>query len=291
MAAASACACRAVYEDITRIPTKLYLSAVLTNSRKVRAVFQPSTTSIVYGYASSIISNFNRELLKEQYSRKLGASRTPVMVELETIAWYNRNLESKYYYIPCLIAIMLVLISLILTSISIVREKEIGTIEQIMVTPVGRMEFILGKTIPYLLLGYVIMSIMLLIMYAVFGVYVKGSLLLFYLLSGIFIVGNLGMALTISTTASTQQQALLTAFFVLMPAVLLSGFVLPVESMPEIVQYGTYLNPMRWFIDIIRGVVMKGVGVESIWQAIIGQTVIASMFVGLAAATFRKTLR
>jgi ABC-2 type transport system permease protein len=250
-----------------------------------------NTTSIVFAYSNTILGEYMQDLLIERFGKLPVAVDPPSLVKIESRAWYNHNLESRYYFVPSVITLMLILIGMILASISIVREKETGTIEQIMVTPVGRFEFILGKTIPYLIVGYIVMTLMLVIMMLIFGVYPKGNLLFLYIMAGVYITGNLGLALFISTTASTQQQALLTSFFILMPAVLLSGFIMPVANMPPIVQYATWLNPMRWFMDIIRGVIMKGAGPASIIKPVIGQTCLAVLFIGIAALSFRKTAR
>ena len=191
-----------------------------------------------------------------------GITDPPVQIETVGRAWYNPNQESHFYYVPSLIATMLFIFSLLLTSIGIVREKEIGTIEQVMVTPIRRSEFILGKTIPYMITGYISMTFMLLVAYLVFGVHVRGSLLLLYGLTGIYLAGNMGIALIISGSAQTQQQALLTSFLVLMPSVMLSGFLFPVTNMPESIRIATLGNPMRWYLEILRGIVMKDVGIS-----------------------------
>jgi len=248
-----------------------------------------NTTSIAFGYASQIVSGYAGRLMMERIDSRFGSAFMPAMVEVETRAWYNKNLESKYYYVPGLIAMMLILVSMLLTSIAIVREKEIGTIEQIMVTPIRSIEFIMGKTIPYLITGYVIMTLMFIIAMIIFGIRIQGSWILLYVLTGIYLVGNLGLAMMISVSASTQQQALLTAFFILMPVVLLSGFIFPINNMPVPVQYASYLNPMRWYLEIIRGVVMKGIGPVSLIRPIIGQSVIAVSFILLATSRFKKT--
>ena len=166
-----------------------------------------------------------------------GATASPV--DIRTRAWYNPNLESKYYFIPGLIAVMLILIGLVLASMAIVREKEIGTIEQVMVTPIRRVEFIIGKTLPFLVTGMVTMTLMFLIARVIFGIHIQGSLPLLYTTATIYILGNLGLALLVSVTARTQQQALLTAFFILVPAILLSGFIFPIRNMPELIQWLT----------------------------------------------------
>ncbi|MDR3629655.1 MAG: ABC transporter permease [Desulfocapsaceae bacterium] len=248
-----------------------------------------NSTAIALGYAGSVISAFSdKQQAKRLNSR--GTTISPIQVGTITRAWFNTNQESKYYYVPSLIATMLLIFSMLLTSIGIVREKEIGTIEQVMVTPIRGLEFILGKTIPYMITGYISMTIMLLVAFFIFGVHVKGSLILLYILSGLYLCGNMGIALIISVSAQTQQQALLTSFLILMPCVMLSGFMFPITNMPEPIQYATWLNPMRWYLVILRGIVMKSIGVQVLWPAILAQTALTVSFITIAASRFRKTL-
>jgi ABC-2 type transport system permease protein len=248
-----------------------------------------NSTAIVLGYAGFIVSDYNDRRLQERLDRK-GITSPALQIETESRAWYNVNQESRYYYVPSLIATMLFIFSLLLTSIGIVREKEIGTIEQVMVTPIRGIEFILGKTIPYMITGYISMSVMLVVAYFVFGVHVRGSLPLLYGLTGIYLAGNMGIALIISGGASTQQQALLTSFLILMPSVMLSGFMFPISNMPDPVRYATFFNPMRWYLDILRGIVMKDVGISALWPAIVAQTVLSLTFLTIAIGRFKKTL-
>lgn len=248
-----------------------------------------NSTAIVLGYAEYILNDFNDMKLKERLNRK-GRMTPPVQISTEIRAWYNANQESHFYYVPSLLATMLFIFSLLLTSIGIVREKEIGTIEQVMVTPIRGVEFILGKTIPYMITGYISMSFMLVVAFFVFGVYVKGSILLLYGLTGIFLAGNMGIALIISGSASTQQQALLTSFLVLMPAVMLSGFMFPISNMPDPVRYATVLNPMRWYLEILRGIIMKDVGIAALWPTVVAQTALSLAFLTIAIKQFKKTL-
>jgi ABC-2 type transport system permease protein len=205
-------------------------------------------------------------------------------------AFFNENQESRFYFVPSLIAVMLFIFSLILTSIAIVKEKEIGTIEQVMVTPIRKIEFILGKTIPYMITGYISMTLMLIVAFFMFDIVVKGNIFLFYLLSGLYLFGNMGVALIISASASTQQQAMLTSFLFLMPCVMLSGFMFPIKNMPKIVQYATWLNPMRWYLEILRGIVMKDVGLAVLWPAVAAQATLAMAFISIAWVKFSKTL-
>ncbi len=248
-----------------------------------------NSTAIGLGYASIVINEFSDKKQTERLETK-GLTTSPLQVETVARAWFNTNQESKYYYVPSLVATMLFIFSMLLTSIGIVREKEIGTIEQVMVTPIRGLEFILGKTIPYMLTGYISMTIMLFVAYLIFGIHVKGSLLLLYILSGIYLAGNIGIALIISVSAETQQQALLTSFMILMPCVMLSGFMFPITNMPAPVQVATWLNPMRWYLVILRGIVMKSIGIQVLWPAILAQTALSVSFIVIAASRFRKTL-
>lgn len=241
-----------------------------------------NTAAIVSGYATAVVETFNQAELS-------GSAPVPG-VQIETRAWFNPNLESRYYFVPGLIAVMMMVVSLILTSIAIVREKEIGTMEQVMVTPIRRLEFIFGKTIPYLITGYITMTLMFAAAMLIFGVRIQGSWLLLYVLAGIYLTGNLGIALSVSVSAATQQQALLTAFFIVLPGVLLSGFMFPIRNMPQPVQILTMLNPMRWFLEILHGIALKGAGIRTLWQAISALTALALFFIALAAIRFRKTL-
>lgn len=248
-----------------------------------------NSTAIVLGYAGFIINNYNDIKQKERLSRK-GITTPPVQITTENRAWYNANQESRFYYVPSLIATMLFVFSLLLTSIGIVREKEIGTIEQVMVTPIRGIEFILGKTIPYMITGYVSMTFMLVVAFFLFDVHVKGSLVFLYGLTGIYLAGNMGIALIISGSASTQQQALLTSFLVLMPCVMLSGFMFPVSNMPDPVRCATVFNPMRWYLEILRGIVMKDVGLTTLWLPIAAQAGLSLTFLTIAIGRFKKTM-
>ena len=250
-----------------------------------------NTTAIVQGYANGIIQAYANRKLATLERMEIFPMPSPVTpVTPVTRAWYNANQESKYYFVPSLIAVMLFIFSLLLTSIGIVKEKEIGTIEQVMVTPIRKIEFILGKTLPYMVTSYISMTIMLVVAFMVFNIHVKGSLILLYGLSGLYLFGNMGIALLISASSSTQQQAMLSSFLILMPCVMLSGFMFPIKNMPDLVQYATCLNPMRWYLEILRGIVMKGVGINVLWPAIAGQAALAAAFISLAWARFSKTL-
>jgi ABC-2 type transport system permease protein len=283
---------RAEARAVLQIPAGFGKSLQTEETAKIQLVTDgtdSNSTAIVQGYAGYIMSDYNDRMLKKRLAKK-GITTPPVQIETESRAWYNANQESHFYYVPSLIATMLFIFSLLLTSIGIVREKEIGTIEQVMVTPIRRLEFILGKTIPYMLTGYISMSFMLVIAWLVFGVHVRGSLLLLYGLTGIYLAGNMGIALIISGSAQTQQQALLTSFLVLMPSVMLSGFMFPITNMPDPVRLATVINPMRWYLEILRGIVMKDAGIGALWPAIAAQATLTLTFLAIAVGRFKKTL-
>ncbi|WP_300458216.1 ABC transporter permease [Desulfobacula sp.] len=282
----------AVVRAVIHIPSGFEQTLARGSTARVQVLTDgtdSNTTAIVQGYAGHIIQAYSNRKLMHQVQQQ-GMTLQPDLVDTQSRAWFNANQESRYYFVPSLIAVMLFIFSLLLTSIGIVKEKEIGTIEQVMVTPIRKIEFILGKTIPYMITSYISMTIMLCVAFVVFDIHVKGNILLLYGLSGLYLFGNMGIALMISASAATQQQAMLTSFLILMPCVMLSGFMFPIKNMPDLVQYATFLNPMRWYLEILRGIVMKGVGVKVLWPAIAGQAALAAAFITLAWARFSKTL-
>ncbi len=191
---------------------------------------------------------------------------------------------------PGVIALLVMLITLLLTSMAVVREKEIGTMEQIMVTPITPKEFILGKTLPFALISFVDVILITLVAVFWFEVPIRGSLGLLLLATSLYLMTTLGMGLFISTVSRTQQQAMMSAFFFQFPAVLLSGFVFPIANMPEVVQWLTYLNPLRYFLVIIRGIFLKGVGLDILWPNLLALAVMGFLILWLASKRFRKTM-
>ncbi|HKI86159.1 MAG TPA: ABC transporter permease [Thermoanaerobaculia bacterium] len=249
-----------------------------------------NTAGIVLNYAAKIASEFNQRVLLERVERHNGQKPPPPPVELRLRAWFNPNLVSRDYFVPGVIALLLMVISMVLSSISIVREKEIGTIEQIMVTPIGRLEFILGKMLPFVLIGYVDVVLISLVAVYWFNVPIVGNPLLLFLSTGFYLMSTLGVGLFISTVSQTQQQALMTAFFFLQPAILLSGFIFPIANMPRVVQVLTYLDPLRYFLVIIRGIFLKGVGFHVLWPQMLALTLLGAALLALASLRFHKTL-
>lgn len=240
-----------------------------------------NTAGIILNYAGQIIRQFNLSI------RNPGGTQP---VDLRTRAWFNENLASRNFYVPGVIALLLALVTLMLSSMAIVREKEIGTIEQIIVTPITKLEFILGKTVPFALLGLLDVFLITAICLYWFEVPMRGSFLLLLLCAALFLLSTLGLGLFISTLSSTQQQAMMSTFFVFFPAVLLSGFLFPIANMPRWIQWITYADPLRYFLVIIRGIFLKGIGAEILWPEIVSLAVLGTVLLGLASQRFQKTL-
>ena len=249
-----------------------------------------NTAAIVAGYAARIAAQYSENLLVARLERLRRSAATSPGVTLETRAWFNENLESIYFYVPGVVAILVTLITLLLTSMAVVREKEIGTMEQILVTPITPLEFILGKTIPFALISFADVILVTSIGVLWFGVPVRGNPPLLLFSTALYLMTTLGVGLVISTFSNTQQQAMMGTFFFYMPAMLLSGFMFPIANMPTVVQWLTYLNPMRYFLVIIRGIFLKGVGVSVLWPQMLALLIIGVITLGLASRRFRKTL-
>jgi ABC-2 type transport system permease protein len=249
-----------------------------------------NTAGIVLTYASRITVRFNDGLRAQQLSRSRGVTASSMDgVQLRSRAWFNENLESRNFYVPAVIANIVLIITMLLSSMAVVREKEIGTMEQIIVTPITKTEFILGKTIPFVLIGFIDVAVITLVSYFWFDVPIRGSLLLLFAATALFLMSTLGFGLFISTISATQQQAMMSAFFFIFPAMLLSGFAFPIENMPQSVQYFTYLNPLRYYLVIIRELFLKGVGLDILWPQMAGLLLLGSAILSFAVLRFRKT--
>jgi ABC-2 type transport system permease protein len=194
------------------------------------------------------------------------------------------------FIVPGIVGILLTITMTLITSTAIVRERERGTLEQLIVTPIGKVSLMLGKLLPFVLVGYVQMSVILLLGVTFFGIPVRGSLLLLYGLALVFIVASLGVGLLISTVARSQAQAMQLGFFFMLPNILLSGYIFPRAAMPEPAQWLGLLLPLTYFLDILRGVLLKGVGVRDLWQQLGALVVLASVLFVVSVRRFSKTL-
>ena len=246
-----------------------------------------NTAGVVLNYAGSIIRNDAIEILRQ---RTDSPGRATMGVNLQTRAWFNDNLTSRNFYVPGVIAVIVMLVTLLLTSMSVVREKEMGTMEQIVVTPITSAEFILGKTMPSIILGFVNMIFVTLISVYWFDIPVRGSIATLFVANGFYLMTTIGIGLVISTLSDTQQQAMMSTFFFYLPAVLLSGFMFPIANMPEVVQAFTYLNPLRYFLIIIRGIFLKGVGMAILWPQILALFALGSLVLTMAVRRFHKNI-
>lgn len=249
-----------------------------------------NTAGIILDYVGRIAAPFSEKVLTTRFLKATGQTLEPGRVELETRAWFNENLESRNFYVPGVIALVVMLVTLMLASMAVVREKEIGTLEQIMVTPITPLEFILGKTLPFALIGFADVILITGVAVYWFEVPIRGSLALLLAATALYLLSTLGIGLFISTVSRTQQQAMMSAFFFYFPAVLLSGFMFPIANMPEAVQWVTYLNPLRYFLVIIRGIFLKGVGPEILWPQMAALAVLGTAMLWFAARRFQKTL-
>lgn len=249
-----------------------------------------NTARLVLNYSAVIAGSYNQAVVLEQSRRRSGTVLSAGSVELRPRAWFNENLESRNYYVPGVMALLVMLISLMLTGMAIVREKEVGTIEQIMVTPIRPYEFILGKCAPFVVIGFLNVLMVTAVGVFWFDIPIRGSLPLLLLGTACFLLSALGTGLFISTVSGTQQQAMMTTFFFFFPAMLLSGFVYPIANMPEPVQWLTHLNPLRHFLIVIRGVFLKGVGFDVLWPQMAAMVAIGICVLTFAIKRFHKTI-
>jgi ABC-2 type transport system permease protein len=221
-----------------------------------------NSSAIAMGYVNQIIIGYSTKVLARFFSQ--GKQLSGVQAEIRT--WYNPSLRSRNYMVPGVIVLILLITTMNLTSMAIVKEKEIGTLEQLMVTPIRPSELILGKLIPFTIVGVLNVCVVLLVMVYGFGIPIKGSVPLLFGLTGFFLLTTLGLGLFVSTISSTQQQAMMMAqFFILQPMMYLSGFTFPIENMPHILQYISYAIPMSYYLVIVRSIILKGVGISSLW--------------------------
>lgn len=242
-----------------------------------------NTATVAQSYAERIVVAFGARAA----ASRNGTAMTNI--DLRERAWFNPDLSSRDYNVPAVIGAIMLLVALLLTSLAIVREREIGTLEQLRVSPLTPGELIAGKTIPFALIGLADMAVVTLAAVLWFKVPFAGSPGLLLLAGSLFLLAALGVGLLISTLASTQQEAFMVSFLVYMPAILLSGFMFPVSSMPKAFQWLTFANPLRHFLEIVRGVFLKGVGIESLWMQYLLLGVMGTAVLWLAAVRFRRT--
>jgi ABC-2 type transport system permease protein len=258
-----------------------------------------NTASIVAAYASQVVQGYAAAVLGQQ--RKTDTlvraglppeSQPPAAHRLadQTRVWFNPNLKSRIYFVPGIIVNIIAIVTIQLTAMSIVREKELGTMEQLSVTPLRPAELILGKLLPFAAMGLFEVFVVTSLAWIVFRIPLRGSILVLVASSVLFLLTTLGVGLFMSTVSHTQQQAMMASFFFFMPATLLSGFNFPIRNMPVVVQYLDYLNPLRYFMKIVRGIFLKGTGPATLWPELLALAVIGITIFTLSVLRFHKSL-
>jgi ABC-2 type transport system permease protein len=249
-----------------------------------------NSANVLLSYANQIVAQYSQSFLANivlTQEEVMGIGR----ILPEPRVWFNPDLLSQNFMVPGVVALVLMIITMTLTALGIVKEKEIGTLEQLMVTPIKPFELIIGKLIPFIIIGFIDVLIVLGIAYFWFGVPLRGSLILLFGLSALFILTTLGLGLFVSTIAKSQQQAMLIAqFFFFMPFIFLSGFALPIRNMPELIQYVTYLIPLRYFLEIVRGLFLKGSGLSELWPQAVALLAFGVAILTMSVLRFNKKL-
>jgi ABC-2 type transport system permease protein len=240
-----------------------------------------NSTTVALGYATALVGEYASEIV--------GQTPGAAAIDLRVRVWFNPQLESRYFMIPGVLALLLLLVTANLAAMAIVREKELGTLEQLNVTPLRRWELIVGKLLPYGVIAFIDVLLVTAVAVLWFEVPFRGSFTLLLGTSMLYVICTLGLGLLISTISDTQQQAMMTAtFFFLTPMIYLSGFIFPIENMPRVIQYATYLIPLRYFLVIVRGIFLKGIGLELLWPQAAALALWGGAVLTLAVARSRK---
>jgi ABC-2 type transport system permease protein len=243
-----------------------------------------NTATVAQGYATRIIQQFGIDYAEQRDQLPEGG------VDLRSRAWFNPGLESRLYNVPAILGVLLLLMCLLLTAMTVARERELGTLEQLMVSPLTPGELMLGKTIPVAIIALIDLAIISVVAIFWFRVPLQGSAVVLVAAASIYILASLGMGLFISSVSRTQQEAFMTMFLVILPAIVLSGFLYPVHTMPVAIQYLTLLNPVMHFLEIVRGIFLKGWGLVDVWRQMLVLTLMAGVLLFGAARRFRASL-
>jgi ABC-2 type transport system permease protein len=249
-----------------------------------------NSTTVALGYATALVGEYAAAITEEEVS-KTGTATAGGGIDLRIRVWFNSQLESRFFMIPGVLALLLLLVTANLAAMAIVREKELGTLEQLNVTPLRRWELIVGKLLPYGVIAVIDVLLVTAVAVFWFEVPLRGSFVLLLAMSLLYVVCTLALGLFISTISDTQQQAMMTAtFFFLTPMIYLSGFIFPIENMPRVIQYATYLIPLRYFLVIVRGIFLKGIGLDLLWPQAAALTVWGAVVLSLAVMRSRKRI-
>ena len=270
-----------------------YEVRLLEGSAQVSLVLDGSDATVggtALSTARLIGQSYATKVLTEQAALTGRPSSFKLPLDVRTQVWYNPDLIAAYFNVPGVIGMILYFITTLLTASSIVRERERGTIEQLIVTPIRSWELVVGKILPYSILALIDMVEVLIIGHWWFKVPIKGDLGLIFALSGLFLISSLGIGLFASTVANTQQEAFITVMVTMLPSIFLSGFFFPIEAMPQFLQYVSAIVPLRYYLVIIRALLLKGVGLSALQNEVIALTIFAVVIMGIAALRFRKRL-
>ena len=251
-----------------------------------------NTATISMSYVSAITRQYSSSIVLQDMESLLRQSQLTIpAIEMEPRIWFNPNLESVQFVVPGIIAVIMMIVGTLLTAVTIVKEKEQGTIEQIVSSPIGRYELMIGKVLPYAALAYIDFLLIVGASYLFFGVTIKGSVALLLFTAFLYLIGVLGMGILVSTTAETQIAAMMTAILAsMLPSILLSGFIFPIRQMPPVLQAITAIVPARYFIEILRDIYLKGLGIEYFWKETLYILIFGFVTLALAARRFQKRL-
>src|SRR6202167_540478 len=256
-----------------------------------------NTASLASAYTSQLVGAYSASLVTSQMQSRMMARAGMGTMSMQVghitdsaRVWFTRALRSRNDFVPGVICNLIMVVTVMLTAMAIVREKEIGTMEQLMVTPIRPIELMIGKMVPAAMVGLMDLVLMTTAALLIFGIPFRGNPLVLLLSAALFLLTSLGMGLFISTIANTQQQAIMSSSLIAIPTFMLSGFAYPIRNMPIAVQYFTYLNPLRYLIEIVRGIFLKGTGISVLWPQMLTLLVYGMVVMGLAATSFRKKL-
>jgi ABC-2 type transport system permease protein len=246
-----------------------------------------TAANTVFSASQSVGQAVSIKLIEQKLGRSV---ETMPGVEVRPRVWYNPDLKSAYFMIPGMIVLVLFVFTILFTATAIVRERELGTIEQLIITPIRPIELVVAKVVPYVVISFVVVIEVLAIGVLLFGVPINGSVSLLLGLAALFLVTSLGVGILVSSIATTQQEALLMTFATALPTVYLSGFLFPIEAMPRWLQFMTYLVPARYAMVIMRGIILKGVGLEILMEQVVAVLIFSAVILTLAATRFKKKL-
>jgi ABC-2 type transport system permease protein len=277
-------------DAILVIPANMERSLIRNDKARLQLLVNAidgNTAQLIYAYSSRIIGHFNRNLVAEW--KGIPEFTPPTEIKMAESYWYNTELDYKWYMAPGILAILVTIIGMFMSGMNLVREKEIGTIEQLNVTPVKKYQFIIGKLVPFWVIALFDLAFGLFIAWLVFDLPIVGSLWLLFGMAGVYLVGVLGLGLFISTITDTQQQVMFVSFFFMIVFILMGGIFTPVESMPHWAQTANLVNPISYFMRIMRNIILKGSGFIDLMEEFLSLTALGITFLSLAIWRYRKT--